>query len=372
MRPSFLHALLPFGLFALVACKGADRPGSITGDGAVAPPPPDRPLSELPPLVDRTDPVDGPDGPPSEVGADAPVPDTGAPTDLGRDAGSDAAPMDTPPAVNRLCSFRPEQLNAIAVRLATCLGQPVQPLLEAMYRPEWWESGPIPLRACEALATCAATVRSCPDLFNDCLKYRVTPVDGGSCASLRPSCELDRQATRCEGSNIISDDCEGVSRRCVATTTEAVCVPMRADPCAPGAPPRCNGDSYEQCLAGVYVPVRDCGRALARCDVAVGGCVGTGGACSGEAVTCDGTRVSRCRGGRASVVDCALLVTGGACRTVGSRSFCGGGTECDPSAAPATGRCEGDTLVVCAGGSTLRFDCRGAGFSRCGGNGCVP
>jgi hypothetical protein len=298
--------------------------------------------------------------------------DVPSPSDLGRDGTSDALPAEAPPVVNRLCAFRPEALNALAVRLATCFGQPVQPLLEAMYRPEWWESGPVPLRACEALATCAATVRSCTDLFNDCLKYRVTTLDGGSCMALRPSCEMDRRATRCEGATIVSDDCEGVSRRCVASSTEVACVPLRADPCAPGAPPRCNGDSYEQCLAGVYVPVRECGRALARCDAAAGGCVGTGSPCMGDAVSCDGTRVSRCRGSRSSPVDCALLVTGAACRTVGGHAFCGGGTECDPTTAPPTGRCEGDTLVLCAGGAALRFNCRDAGFAGCGGNGCVP
>jgi hypothetical protein len=332
------------------------------------------------------------------VALDQPAPDiasdTSAPTDQGSpdvgvaldapadsalrdvpDAGRDVpdAGRDVPSVLPRLCGFSDRQINALAVRVATCLRRPPQEMLNLLWRPDSWEEGAIARRPCPALALCAANATGCAGVMGDCLKYIVAPADMGTCAPDAQRCAAgDRLAQSCSNGLNTFDDCQSTGWRCVATSTQAQCVQPAASPCAEGSPPRCVGDILQRCELGVYVNARDCAVNAGRCDAARNGCVGTGAACTGDALRCDGTRLQRCLGGRAMPYDCGQLVAGATCRTRAESAYCGTATECDPSAAPPAGTCEGDTLVLCGGGATLRFDCRAAGFRGCSPTGCLP
>jgi len=364
------------GLVVVVAlgasgCGGDDRAGQAPTDLGVAPRdtgvPVDQGLSEgVSPGEDVVDAGGGIDGA-TDTGPTGDVPDAGprdVPADMGRDV---------PSVLPRLCGFSERQLNALAVRLATCLRRPPQEMINLLWRPDAWEEGPIARRPCAALTLCAANATGCDGVMGDCLKYIVAPADMGSCATSMTSCAAgDRIAQSCSNGLNIFDDCQATGWRCVASSTASQCVQPNATSCAEGAPPRCAGDILQRCELGVYVNVRDCAVNAARCDAERNSCVGTGATCTGTGFTCDGTRLQQCLQGRAMPYDCGQLALGSTCQTRAQHHFCGTATECDPSTAPPAGTCEGDTLVVCGGGAPLRFDCRAAGFRGCSPTGCVP
>ncbi|MBL8602513.1 MAG: hypothetical protein JNK72_11375 [Myxococcales bacterium] len=305
-------------------------------------------------------------------GLDAAAADTGP---AGSDVVSvDAGPDVQRPALQRLCGFSERQINALAVRLATCLRRPAQEVLNELWRPDSWEAGPIARRSCPALAECAANTNTgCSGIMGDCLKYVVNPADMGVCPTPAQSCGAgDRFAQSCANGLTIADDCPATGRRCVASSTEAVCAQQNAATCAPGSPPRCEGDVLQECRVGLYVAVRDCSVTGGTCNATAGGCMGTGDPCTGDAVDCDGTRLRRCLNGRYQSYDCGALVRGATCQRRGSAVFCGTGTDCDPSMAPANGACEGNNLTTCAAGRSLSFDCTSAGFRACSPTGCTP
>lgn len=382
MKPlaAALAALTFLSLFA--GCDSEERPGSATGDGSVMT---DRPLfmSSDKPAMDRAT----PDGSTLDGTTDGTTStETGAP-----DAGADAAQpdiVDAPMSLPVFCTNVSDMLmTGLAVRFATCAREAPQTTLNRFFDPRYWESGPLARRACPApgcpgcpaLFACAATARSCSEIMSSCLKYSVVPAMGGTCGSTAPSCMNEaRDATRCENNLTILDRCEATGGRCVASSTASVCAPESADMCPPDAPARCVvGNVLQNCVAGVYVPVRDCGRNVGLCESARNDCVGGGDTCTGDATSCDGTRLRVCRNGRYQFLDCGQFVRGSTCQTTAGHSFCGFASECDPTTAAANGTCDGSTLVLCAGGRQSRFECgtsssTGAGFRGCGPTGCIP
>ncbi len=305
---------------------------------------------------------------------------TDGPSDAALDTLSDAAPetaVDAPVEASidaggpHFCGFTASQMNQLAAILAGCTAAPPQPMLTAFYGPDHWEGGPFAARPCDVLL-CATTAATCNDVLNACLKYSATPVpDGGTCTGIASACH-GTAATHCANGVTLGDDCEALGERCVATSTQSACAPTRGDPCSVENMTRCNGTVLEACIAGVFVPQANCALTGSHCDPTAGACVGTGASCTGSVTTCDGTSLVACRGGHQQLLDCGALVSGAACQTVGSVAFCGVGNTCDPTGAPPGGRCDGNVLVLCAGGSPLRFDCAANGFSACGPSGCVP
>lgn len=371
---SSIRTLLGTCAILLAAC-GTETPPSSVG------PRPDVPRVDV--SADATDfdaTTDGgdatvqPDGTAdgtAETGADDTGGDTAVTPDVTADGSRDAAP-DVPTGPT-LCGFTPEQMAVFSVRLALCSFRSPQAALNEYFRPDFWEGGSIQQRPCPSLQ-CVVTTRSgCNGVFDECLKYRVARPTGG-CPTPSSSCEgtPPRLALSCADGVQVRDDCNARQRRCASSGTESACIPMMGmgDSCAAGAPGRCRGSIFEQCVLGTYTPVRDCVLTGATCDASAGGCRGEGAACTGDAVACEGTSLRVCRGGRAQLIDCGRLVTGASCQTVMGHAFCGTATECDPTTAPANGTCDGNTLVTCAGGRIHRLVCTEYGFTSCGAMGC--
>lgn len=390
MRFSKRHALraLCFTAVGLAACSSDDRPSGVidNGDGAIVIPESGMMTLDLGSAPDTganpdtgagmdggTTPTDVtvlPDGMVVDTG---PAADNGQPTDVPGDAARDGA-ADAPDArVVMRCGMTAAQRAALAVRIATCTRQPPQTVLARFFSPDAWEGGPLAQRNCAALS-CARTAMTCSNIMSNCLKYTASEVAGGTCPSPTNGCAASRFATSCANGVNISDDCEATGQRCVASSTEARCVPMPSmtDACSDGAPPRCVGNRLQRCVIGVYANVADCSQTNTVCDATADACTDPSGpACTDAAPSCSGTSLRVCRGGHLVSLDCGLINTDTSCRTRGS-SFCGTGTECDPAAAPANGTCEGNTLALCAGGQPFRFDCVAAGFTSCGSLGCAP
>ncbi len=362
--------ILGFTALSIVACGSDKPPGSQSGN-------PDVTLLDIT-LVDRVTPADTATG-------DGTVAD--APTDVLRtDAGMDATRADVTdvpdaPDVNTsvpgLCQWSYGDLAGFAVRMALCASQPAQNALNTYFSPENWEGGSLALRACPSLR-CVADMTSpgtCATWLGACLKYDITPAPDAGCATPAASCEGTPPTTyrQCRDGVEVRDNCMALGRRCVAAGGEAACVPNAGDACAAGAPMRCNGNVLEACVLGTYTPMRNCTVTAGVCDATAGTCRGAGAECTGNAVDCDGTQLRECRGGRWHTIDCGRLLTGATCQTVNGHSFCGVDRECDPTVAAASGACDANTLVLCAGGRTYRYACEARnGFSRCEtGRGCV-
>jgi len=64
--------------------------------------------------------------------------------------------------------------------------------------------------------------------------------------------------------------------------------------------------------------------------------------------------------------DCAAFGSSFACQKTSSGVTCSQGAECDFESAYHKESCEGDDLVVCAAGKTVKVSCKGLGFSKCG------
>lgn len=360
MRSALLVALF------LLGCSGREIPRGVVA-------------SDIPPAfsdivlapIDRV--IPSFDGAPLD---DAATLDSAAPADgsASRDAAVDAGPIDVPPPINRMCGFEETQINAVAVKLATCFRVPPQTMMERLWRPETWEGGDVYTgRVCDVFRLCVAlaATRGCPAVLATCMKMGVSSAPNDRCDGIVPTCSGVRLRT-CAGGVLFEDSCQAGMRECVASAGEGACVQPMTAPCSPGSPPRCEGDTLQRCTTGRWVSVLDCGRTGARCDAQANRCVGADGACTGEGATCDGTVLVRCRGGRLHRQDCGLHVRGSVCRTMGAEAFCGTATDCDPARAPSTGTCEGQSLTLCGGGRTYRFDCAGLGFGSCGSTGCGP
>lgn len=365
MRSAFLAAT------AVLACSGREIPrGVSTIDVPVVFE--DNPFS-APDVIDTGAPPDqgAPDAAVTDTSIDVASPPDSSIADAGRDAGAD---VDAGPPVNRLCGFEEAQINAVAVKLATCFGLAPQRMMDQLWRPETWEGGQnYTSRVCDVYRLCVglASTRGCSAVLNTCLKIGVSPAPNGSCDGVTPSCTGVRLRT-CAAGRISDDSCQAAMRECVATGGQGACVQPLSAPCTPGSPPRCDGDVLQRCVAGRYVSTLDCGRSGAVCDAAADACVGGGDACTGDGATCDGTVLVRCRNGRRQRIDCGLNVRGASCRAMGAQAFCGVALDCDPARAPSTGTCEGANLSLCAGGRTYRFDCAAMGFGTCGDTGCAP
>lgn len=387
---TYLRAL-SLTAFVTVACSDPSRPSGIDPDASVilsdigsmtvdlgaqsdSPDPTDsaKNPADTQPSADTTTTLDAAqtDGPTSDRGTVSP---DGAQTDgPPTDTPTDRADAHTGPPVMRCAMTRAERAN-LAVRLATCLNEPPQSVVNRFFQPDTWEGGPIAQRNCGALR-CALTARTCSDITSGCLKYTTSPATGGTCGAPTRGCVAVRFATSCANGVDITDDCEATGQRCVASSTQALCVPMTSmtDSCTDGAPPRCAGNRLQHCVLGTYANIADCDQTNTRCDATADACTDPSGpSCTDTQPSCDGTRLRTCRGGHLTSIDCALINTDTVCQTRGG-SFCGIGTVCDPAMAPQNGTCEGNTLVVCAGGQPFRFDCTSAGFTGCGTNGCTP
>lgn len=342
---------------SLAACKDDGRAGTLDTDGQA-------PVDVT--FPDRQGVADGG----LDVGEAAVNPDADLDATTAADGATDAS-RDASETGPVLCGIRENALANLAVKVATCLHVSPQQTLERMYRPEWWEGADsVSRRSCTTLLEAAAG-SGCNGVMRDALKLLVSTPTGGTCASEVLGC-TGHFATTCRNGVQIADDCEAIGGDCVASATAVACTRRRTDttPCTDGAPPRCDGTLYQRCVGGVYATVSDCAQTLTTCD-ATNGCTGTGGACTGDAVTCAGTQLQQCRGGHFTAVNCGLRVTGTSCQRMAGGAFCGTDAACDPTTAPPYGTCEGNTLVLCAGGRSLRFDCRGEGFTGCGSQGCT-
>lgn len=360
MRSALLVALLAFG------CGGREIPS-----GVIATDVPGTFSDIVFPPSDRVIPMTG--DAELDAGASSDAAAQGDTSNVG-DAPLDAGPRDAPPPVNRLCLFDEPQINAVAVKLATCFRVAPQTMIERLWRLETWEGGDAYTgRVCDVFRLCVAlaATRGCPAVLATCMKMSVVSAPNDRCDGIVPTCNGVRLRT-CAGGVITEDSCQAGMRECSASAGEGACVQPVTAPCATGAPPRCDGDTLQRCVTGRWVSVLDCGRTGARCDAQAARCVGGGPACTGEGARCDGTVLVRCRGGREHRQDCGLHVRGSSCRTMGSDAYCGTGADCDPARSPSTGTCEGANLTVCGGGRAYRFDCAGLGFGACGATGCVP
>ncbi|MFO0625744.1 MAG: hypothetical protein U0325_09025 [Polyangiales bacterium] len=299
--------------------------------------------------------------------------DGATPSDAARADVVDAPPADVPPPINRLCAFDESQVNAVAVKLATCFRVPPQTMMDRLWRPDTWEGGQLYTnRVCDVFRLCVAlaATRGCPAVLATCMKMSLTPAPDNRCDGLAPACSGVRLRT-CADGVIREDSCQASMRECVSTGGEGACVQIPSAPCTPGAAPRCEGDVLQRCVAGRWVSDLDCGRTGARCDAANARCVGTGAPCNDQVARCDGTVLIRCRGGREHRQDCGLNVRGASCRSMGGEAFCGVATECDPLRTPSTGTRKG-RIWRSAGAGAYRFNCGALGFGGCGSSGCEP
>jgi len=363
MRNALLLAL------SLLACSGRDIPRGVVQIDV----PTSNPDIVFAPL-DRSSPppIDGEDlDAPGEIDAG----DGSVAGDTARADIVDARPpADVPPPINRLCAFDEVQVNAVAVKLATCFHVPPQRMMDRLWRPDTWEGGQLYTnRVCDVFRLCVAlaATRGCPAVLATCMKMSLTPAPDNRCEGLVPACSGVRLRT-CADGVIREDSCQASMRECVTTGGEGACVQIPSAPCTPGTAPRCAGEVLQRCVAGRWVSDLDCGRTGARCDAVNAGCAGTGAPCNDATARCDGTVLIRCRGGREHRQDCGLNVRGASCRTMGAEAFCGVATECDPIRTPSTGTCEGPNLALCGGGRTYRFNCAALGFGGCGASGCEP
>lgn len=373
MRTKAVVSLLLVGALTPIGCGKSDRPTSIPNDADLRDFPPVDSPSSTDAADDRAAPTDGASMDATDGAAtDASGTDATMSTD---GSGTTDRPGDVPADVfvSPLCGFTESQINRLAVRIAGCTGEPAQTVLDRYWRPDTWEGNGVQARDCLALR-CAASATDCSTAMFDCLKYGVTRLGDAGVCTPTPTCEGDgrRILTRCDGVRRFADDCEATARTCVATTTEAACAPAMAEMCSPGAAPRCAGTDFQQCVAGRYVTVQRCGATQSLCDAAAGGCVGTGAMCPGTETSCNGTSLALCRNGRTQSLTCSNLVMGSSCRVVAGHAFCGAAADCDPTSAAPGGRCDGNNLLLCAGGRMFTYDCRAEGFAGCGTNGCTP
>jgi len=377
----------------LVGCSDGPRPGSVTGDvGLVINNPDHGPimLSDAGETLDIVLPVDAPptdfgplqdvvqvdrqvvpnDAPDAGARPDGAAPDLVLVTDTGPDAGR---------TLRTFCGFTPAQMLALAVRTATCFNEPPQQVVEQMFRPSYWQGGIIPSRPCSILNAALSSNGGCTGFLLDYLKIAVEPAPGGTCAAPVIGCRTPapghETATTCRNGLIISEECQYVTgtSECLSSAGAVGCRPQSVETaaCSEASPPRCYNGRLQRCVGGAYVHTLDCDTSLTTCDVTANNCVGGGAACTGDTDRCDGTRIQQCRGGRLHSNDCGFLVAGSTCRTLGGHSFCGTATECDPASSPPGGTCEGNTLVLCVGGTLQRVNCVTAGFLGCGVGGCT-
>lgn len=241
-----------------------------------------------------------------------------------------------------------------------------------------WEGGPLSARACGALRCVAdvTTAGTCSSWLSSCLKYEVSRVAGGTCATPAASCDGTGSGVyrSCVSGVETRDNCTALGLRCVATGGEAACVTAMGAACPAGSPPRCNGNVLEQCVLGVYT-------AFATATSRAGSATPPRTPAAARASSAPATRPratgrsSACAAADAGTPSTAgRLVTGSTCQTVNSHSFCGIDHECDPLAAAPGGTCDGSTLVLCAAGRTYRYVCEPRnGFTSCvNGTGCMP
>lgn len=386
--------LTGFAIAGLLAgCSDDARPGSVPGDGGLVLTTPDLGTIILSDGGSTLDLVLVVDAPPTDFGPladvaqvdrqfvpgdvadagprpDAPIPDRVLATDTGPDAGR---------TLRSFCGFSQAEVVALAVRTATCLNEPPQRVLEQMFRPSFWQGGLIPSRPCSILRAALANRGGCMGFLLDALKIAVEPSPGGTCAAPVIGCRTPAPghatATTCANGLIISEECQYVTgtTECLSSTGAVGCRPQPSETaaCTESSPARCYNGRLQRCVGGAFVHTLDCDTSLTTCDATASACVGGGSACTGDVDRCDGTRIQQCRGGRLHSNDCSFLVMGSTCRTVGGHSFCGSSAECDPASSPPGGTCEGNTLVLCAGGAATRIDCVGAGFVGCGVGGCT-
>jgi hypothetical protein len=350
--------------FALVACSTPKPPSSMNND--------------VPPLDGFSFADTNGD---SNVLSDAALDQLGPGMDvtsempLGTDVVRTDVQIDRPPP-SPLCTFSRDQFAAFAIRMGLCTFTSPQAALNRYFRPDTWEGGAVETRPCPALQGVAtATGGTCNGWFADYLKYTVTRATPMTTC---PSAGCDGTSARaCVDGIETRNNCQSTGLRCVASSSEAACVPMgtATNSCMAGDPPRCNGTVFERCVLNTYSPARDCARSNGVCDTASPeGCRGSGASCTEGATSCNGTFFQVCRGGRWHSQDCGRVVPEAVCQTVGGHSFCGTATDCDPTVAPPYGTCDANTLVLCSGGRSYRYVCdMRNGFTSCmDGAGCIP
>lgn len=158
--------------------------------------------------------------------------------------------------------------------------------------------------------------------------------------------------------------------------------------------PRCDGDRPVTCDGDFESTGDPCADFGLVCTVDVAGrhvsCEGAGEPCSSEVEyalgrewmfgTCiDADTLVNCVNGKAHAWRCSDVMPEFTCQDRDANpSFCGLGTECDPSMTDGLGNgvgCDGDAIVVCNGGRLDHFDCPALGFATCVGADiphCVP
>jgi len=144
---------------------------------------------------------------------------------------------------------------------------------------------------------------------------------------------------------------------------------------------QCTSDGrQETCSAGVLMHTPACdGFGLTCSD---GLCTGDGDACVTDytqqgdpeqvvfqATACDGDTLVACENEHVARIDCTTEGPGFSCQDVGSKSFCGLASECEPADDGLNGEfeasCSGSVLTFCNAGRIEALDCTTLGFESC-------
>ena len=204
----------------------------------------------------------------------------------------------------------------------------------------------------DALTACVMDATDCAAAA-DCLNAGEAP---GSCDPFATPGRCDGDIARvCRSYVQVAQDCAALGLSCVEDAAGQVfCGP-------PGACERseCDGNTLIGCRNGARY-LEDCGEQVCVVAEELAGsaiCAGEGEPCEGRIFRCDGDVAVSCRFGRIRRETCGP----GLCSTTDG-AFCMTSPECD-----GLPRCEGSSIVHCAGGVPSRVDCAQLGATTCTG-----
>jgi hypothetical protein len=214
----------------------------------------------------------------------------------------------------------------------------------------------------------------------DCIAKAGSDCDAvASCLNDGKGAQPCKQSSGCDGSVILSCraddgatanqtrfDCASFGEICTAGQENA-CV----DGTCTGQYERCDGNVSEICEGGVLTRT-DCSAQNATCSTTgLLPCVSNAPACTPvgdsahfDGLRCEGTTLITCAG-HEQPRDCAQFGLGCFAFTEGNVSLarCQAGSQCDPFATAAA--CNGTMLTFCNDGLTTTIDCAALGFATC-------
>jgi hypothetical protein len=180
------------------------------------------------------------------------------------------------------------------------------------------------------------------------------------------SCESD---AFCEGTTISyapgvpAIDCAPLGGACAETTDRPGACCGRS--CSPDSGTACMGDIATSCVSGVQSRI-DCARYGLHCTTTPAvACDGDAGSCKfKDPVQCNGPRATYCPASHLATFDCSKTLFPSHCNRGGLYLPCRAEEHDCKTAEWAT--CDGNSVVVCAGGWKRKVDCGALGFRTCG------